>query len=68
MKVGEALVRVTRESNELLPHYMEQVMASILTNARDRDPLIRASSLSNLADVAALARFSLAPFQNEVSW
>lgn len=66
MKLGEALVRVAREIDELLPHYMEQIMASILTNARDPDPLVRASSLSNLADVAALARFSLKPFQNEV--
>ena len=67
MKLGEALVRIARESNKLLPRYMEQIMASILSNVRDPDPLIRASSLSNLADVSSLARFSLAPFQSEVS-
>ena len=66
MKLGETLVRVARETNELLPRYMEQMMASILSNVRDPDPLVRASSLSNLADVVGLARFSLAPFQNEV--
>ena len=68
MKLGEALVRVVRETNELIPRYMEQIMAAVLSNARDPDPLIRASSLANLADVAALARYSLAPFQNEVRW
>ena len=67
MKLGEALVRIVRETNELLPHYIEQVMAAILVNVRDPDPLIRASSLSNLAEVSSLARFSLTPFQNEVS-
>ncbi len=67
MKLGEALVRVAREMNELIPHYMEQIMAAVLSNTRDPDPLIRASSLSNLAEVASLARYSLAPFQNEVS-
>ena len=67
IKLGEALVRIARESNELLPRYMEQIMASVLSNVHDPDPLIRASSLSNLADVSSLARFSLAPFQSEVS-
>ena len=67
MKLGEALVRVARETNELIPHYMEQIMAAVLSNARDPDPLIRASSLSNLAEVASLAKYSLVPFQNEVS-
>ena len=67
MKLGEALVRVARETNELIPHYMDQVMAAVLSNARDPDPLIRASSLSNLAEVASLAKYSLVPFQNEVS-
>ena len=66
MKLGEALVRIVRESNELLPRYMEQVMAAILVNVRDPDPLVRASSLSNLAEVSSLAKFSLTPFQNEV--
>ena len=68
MKLGEALVRVARETNELIPHYMEQIMAAVLSNARDPDPLIRASSLSNLAEVASLAKYSLVPFQNEVSF
>lgn len=67
MKLGEALVRVARETNELIPRYMDQVMAAVLSNARDPDPLIRASSLSNLAEVASLAKYSLVPFQNEVS-
>ena len=67
MKLGEALVRVARETNELIPHYMDQVMAAVLSNSRDPDPLVRASSLSNLAEVASLAKYSLVPFQNEVS-
>ena len=67
MKLGEALVRVAWETNELIPHYMDQIMAAVLSNARDPNPLIRASSLSNLAEVASLAKYSLVPFQNEVS-
>ena len=67
MKLGEALVRVARRCGDLLPHYLDQITAAIFTNVKDSDPLIRASSLSNLADVCAGVPFSFTRIRNEVS-
>ena len=67
MKLGEALVRVARRCGDLLPHYLDQITAAIFTNVKDSDPLIRASSLSNLADVCAGVPFSFTRIRNEVN-
>ena len=67
MKLGEALVQVARDCGETLPHYADGILAAVLSNVHDPDPLIRASSLSNLADVCGLLRFSFGQVQNEVS-
>lgn len=66
MKLGEALVKVARACGELLPRYLEEILASIFSNVKDPDPFIRASSLSNLADVCACVKFSFGQIQNEV--
>ena len=67
MKLGEALVQVARDCGETLPRYANGILAAVLSNVRDPNPLIRASSLSNLADVCGLLRFSFGQVQNEVS-
>ncbi len=66
MKLGEALVRVTKDCGDLLPYHSGTILAAVLVNARDPDPLMRASSLSNLAEVCPLMRFSFAQVENEV--
>ena len=67
IKLGEALVKAVRDCGETLPQYSDAVLAAILSNVCDSDPMIRASSLSNLADVCSLLRFSFSQIQNEVS-
>ena len=66
MKLGEALVKVARTCGELLPQYLDEILASIFSNVKDPDLFIRASSLSNLADVCASVKFSFGQIQNEV--
>ena len=66
MKLGEALVKVARNCGEMLPHYSDTILAAILSSVNDPDPLIRTSSLSNLAEVCGLLRFSFGSVQNEV--
>ncbi len=66
LKLGETLVRVVRDCGEMVPHYSDMILAAVLVNTRDLDPLIRASSLSNLADICPLMRFSFGQIQNEV--
>ena len=66
MKLGEALVKAAGKCGETLPHYSGAILASVLSSVRDPDPLVRASSLSNLADVCPLLRFSFTQVKHEV--
>ena len=67
LKVGETLVRVTRECGELLPHYSDSLLAPVLSNACDPHPLVRASALSNLADICQLLGHSFNRYHHEAS-
>ncbi|XP_048590647.1 transport and Golgi organization protein 6 homolog [Nematostella vectensis] len=66
MKLGEALVRATRACGPLVPRFSQHLISSLLTGARDAEPMVRASSLSNLGDVCKLLRFSIGPILQEV--
>ena len=67
MKLGEALVKVVRDCGDTLPQFSDAILAAILSNVCDSDSMVRASSLSNLADVCSLLRFSFTQIQSEVS-
>ncbi len=67
IKIGEALVKVSQLCGDFLPHYLDQVTAAIFSNTRDPEPLIRASSLSNLADLCAGVKLSFRKVQVEVN-
>lgn len=58
IKIGEALLKIFQLCRAFLPHYLDQVTAAIFSNTKDPDPLIRASSLSNLADICGKLTFS----------
>lgn len=66
MKLGEALVRATRNCGELVPRYSQHLLSALLTGVKDPEPLVQASSLSNLGDVCQLLRFSLGPVVHEI--
>lgn len=66
MKLGEALVKATRNCGELVPRYRQHLLSALLTGVKDPEPLVRASSVSNLGDVCQLLRFSLGSVVNEV--
>ena len=67
LKLGEAIVLVARECGELLPYYTDTLLPAVLSNARDPHPLIRASALSNLADICQLLGHSFGNYHHEVS-
>ena len=67
VKVGEVLVKVAKECNEMLPRYRDHFMTAIMTGMRASDPLVQASSLSGLATVCQYLGYSLGPVQHEVS-
>jgi hypothetical protein len=66
LKIGEALVAIAKDCHDLLPHYSESFISSILYNVHHFDPLIRASALSNLAAVCRLLKWSFAHNEHEV--
>ncbi|KAJ7372782.1 Transport and Golgi organization protein 6 [Desmophyllum pertusum] len=66
MKLGEALVKATRNCGELVPRYSQHLLPALLSGVKDPEPLVRASSLSNLGDVCQLLRFSLGVVVNEI--
>ena len=59
-------MRVGRACGQALPHHINMFVPAILEVVRDRDETMRASSLSNLATVCELLRFSLYTFLEEV--
>ena len=66
LKVGQALVGVASECGSTLVGYADLLLSSILSNARHSDPLLRASALSNLAEVCSLMGYSFGSVQHEV--
>ena len=50
-KVGEALVKITRDLGELTPKYKNLLLNSFFSAANDPDHLVRASSLSNMGKI-----------------
>jgi len=59
IKVGEALVQITRELGEVAPKYKTLLLNSFFSVANDPDSLVRASGLSLLGEICKLLRFSL---------
>ena len=50
-KVGEALVKITRDLGELTPHYKNLLLNAFFSaGMNDPDPLVRASSLSKMGE------------------
>ena len=66
LKLGEAMMRVGRSCGQALPHHINMFVPAILEVVRDHDETMRASSLSNLATICELLRFSLYTFMEEV--
>ena len=67
LKLGEALVYVARDCGEMLPHYADRLLAAVLSNTRDSHPLIRASALSNLAEICQQLGHSFGNTHHEVN-
>lgn len=67
IKVGEVLVKVARECNEMLPHYSNHFLTAIMNGVKSTDPLVQASCLSGLATVCEHLGYSLGSVQHEVS-
>ncbi|XP_014601091.1 PREDICTED: transport and Golgi organization protein 6 homolog isoform X1 [Polistes canadensis] len=66
IKLGEILVRTTRELGKIAYVYKNILVNGFLCGARDPDPLIRASSLSCLGEVCKVLGFHLGNVMTEI--
>lgn len=51
---------------DLAPKYRDLLLSAFLMGARDTDPLVRASSVSNLGEICSVLRFNLGSIIQEV--
>ena len=65
-KIGEALVRATKELGDVTPKYKNLLLNAFFSAASDPEDLVRASSLSNLGEVCQNIKFSLGPIAGEL--
>jgi hypothetical protein len=66
LKTAEALLQVAKRCGDMLPHYSGHFVGGFLRGLRDPSEAIRASSLSNLAEMCKSLRFALHPYITEI--
>ncbi|KAF5397490.1 Tetraspanin [Paragonimus heterotremus] len=66
LKLGEAIMRTLRELGEMAPAYRDVVLHTVSVGTRDPEPLVRAASLSNLAELCRLLQHAIAPVTYEI--
>ncbi len=67
MKVGEALIKIVDGLGDALPFHANRLISAFMINTRHGDYLIRASALSNLAELCGHMKFTFTGVENEVS-
>ncbi|KAL5238399.1 hypothetical protein ACI65C_005809 [Semiaphis heraclei] len=66
LKIGEVLMKTVKSLNETIPLYKNRLLNTFMAGVRDNDHLVRASSLSNLADICRLLRYNLGSIVAEI--
>ncbi|EFA77562.1 hypothetical protein PPL_12165 [Heterostelium album PN500] len=59
MKIGESLVQISQRCGDVLPHYAGQLFHCFFLGCNDHSVGVRASSLSNLATLSELLKYSI---------
>ncbi|XP_077372468.1 transport and Golgi organization protein 6 homolog [Festucalex cinctus] len=67
LKMGEVLMRASRAMGDLAPHLGRPLVSEFLRGTRDSDQSVRASSLSNLAELCQRLDYALGPLGQELS-
>ncbi|EGD83435.1 hypothetical protein PTSG_04042 [Salpingoeca rosetta] len=67
LKIGQSLMQVVRALGSALPKHVHLVLPAMLDMCRRGDETLRASCLSNLAEICQLLRFALQPHMSEVA-
>ncbi|KPJ06433.1 Transmembrane and coiled-coil domain-containing protein 7 [Papilio machaon] len=66
LKIGDIIVKVTKRLGDMSIVHKTILLNTMLTACRDHDPLIRASALSNLAEIALVLHYRIGSIIYEV--
>eukprot|EP01122_Echinamoeba_exundans_P016834 TRINITY_DN865_c0_g2_i2.p1 TRINITY_DN865_c0_g2~~TRINITY_DN865_c0_g2_i2.p1 ORF type:complete len:1020 (-),score=142.24 TRINITY_DN865_c0_g2_i2:385-3444(-) len=66
LKIGEAILQVAQRLGDALPKYSDQIYGLLFPVLRDSDPTMRASALSNIAELGELLRYGIKPYIHEI--
>jgi len=67
LKIGESLLQIAKRCGKTLPKYESLLMDCFLQScSKDPSPFVRASSLSNLAELCKQLHFALQPYLREI--
>ncbi|KAL3280577.1 hypothetical protein HHI36_003810 [Cryptolaemus montrouzieri] len=66
LKVGEVLVQISKNLDEMAPTYKALLLNTFLNGTKDEDHLIRASSLSNLGEICKVLGYKLGSIVTEI--
>ncbi|CAG9784287.1 unnamed protein product [Diatraea saccharalis] len=66
MKIGDVIVKVTKKLGEMAIVHKTILLNTMLCGCRDEDPLIRASALSNLAEICLVLHYKMGTIIYEV--
>jgi len=66
LKVNESLLKISQRCGETLPFHVDPLIHTFLLACRDNDRTIRASGLSNIAELCKMLRFGLHPYLEEI--
>ncbi|XP_050528671.1 transport and Golgi organization protein 6 homolog isoform X2 [Daktulosphaira vitifoliae] len=66
LKIGEVLMKTVKTLNDTISLYKNRLLNTFMAGVRDNDFLVRASSLSNLADICCLLRYNLGSIISEI--
>jgi hypothetical protein len=66
LKMGEVIMKLIRNLNELVPFYGEKLISVFLVSCKSDDEFIRISSLSNLGETCKLLNYKIVENLNEI--
>lgn len=66
MKLGEALMHISKQLGDLAPKYRDILLPVFLNGTKDADSEIRASCLSNLGEICQRLKYTLGPYLQEI--
>ncbi|CAH2067077.1 unnamed protein product, partial [Iphiclides podalirius] len=66
IKIGDIIVKVTKRLGDMCIVYKTLLLNTMLSACRDGDPFIRASALSNLAEIALVLHYRIGSIIFEV--